>query len=136
MAQTPDLRTILRRKQVEAETGYSRSTIYLRIAQRLWPRPVSLGPRAVGWPASEVIALNSARISCKSDHVASEGSRVASAFSGNCIIRINQMSVGNYNSRAWAKPAQGGGLGLKGTVLESARTRRALESMVSILQVP
>lgn len=59
--------TIFRRKQVQIESGYSRSTIYLRIAQGLWPRPVRLGPRAVGWPAREVSALNAARISGKSD---------------------------------------------------------------------
>ena len=59
--------TILRRKQLEALTGYARSTIYLRIAQGLWPRPVSLGARAVGWPAAEVAALNAARIAGKSD---------------------------------------------------------------------
>ncbi len=50
----PTTLTILRRKQVEAECGYSRSTIYLRITQGLWTRPISLGPRAVGWPASVV----------------------------------------------------------------------------------
>ena len=66
--QPPSPLTILRRKQVEAESGYSRSTIYLRIAQGLWPKPVSLGARAVGWPAGEVTALNAARISGKSDH--------------------------------------------------------------------
>lgn len=60
--------TILRRRQVEAESGYSRSTIYLRIAQGLWPRAISLGARAVGWPASEVSALNSARIAGLSDN--------------------------------------------------------------------
>ena len=59
--------TILRRKQVESESGYSRSTIYLRITQGLWTRPVSLGPRAVGWPAGEVAALNAARIAGKTD---------------------------------------------------------------------
>lgn len=59
--------TILRRKQVEAETGYSRSTIYLRIAQGLFVKPVSLGARAVGFPAGEVIALNAARIAGKTD---------------------------------------------------------------------
>ena len=59
--------TILRRKQVEAETGFSRSTIYLRITQGLWPRPVTLGPRSVGWPAHEVEALISARIAGKTD---------------------------------------------------------------------
>lgn len=58
---------IIRRKQVEARTGYSRSTIYLRISQGLWPKPVRLGPRAVGWPAEEVQALNAARIAGQSD---------------------------------------------------------------------
>ncbi len=59
--------TILRRKQVESLTGYSRSTIYLRISQGLFVRPVSLGARAVGFPAGEVDALNAARIAGKSE---------------------------------------------------------------------
>ena len=59
--------TLLRLPSVKAESGYSRSTIYLRIAQGLWTRPVSLGPRCVAWPAVEVAALNAARISGKSD---------------------------------------------------------------------
>ena len=67
MTQHSSVTTILRRKRVEVETGYSRSTIYLRISQGLWPRPVSLGARAVGWPASEVAALNAARIAGKGD---------------------------------------------------------------------
>ena len=68
MAQFPNSTlAILRRKQVQAESGYSRSTIYLRIAQGLWPKPVSLGARAVGWPAGEVSAVNAARIAGKSD---------------------------------------------------------------------
>ena len=60
--------TILRRNQVEAETGYSRSTIYLRITQGLFIKPVSLGARAVGFPAGEISALNAARIAGKSDN--------------------------------------------------------------------
>lgn len=59
--------TILRLPSVKTESGYSRSTIYLRITQGLWPKPVSLGARAVGWPAHEVGALNAARIAGKSD---------------------------------------------------------------------
>ena len=51
----------------EAETGYSRSTIYLRISQGLFVRPVSLGARAVGFPAGEVAALNTAAHRGKSD---------------------------------------------------------------------
>ena len=59
--------TIWRRKQVQNESGLSRSTVYLRITQGLWTKPVNLGPRAVGWPAHEVTALNAARIAGKSD---------------------------------------------------------------------
>lgn len=58
---------ILRLPAVKAESGASRSTIYLRIQQGLWPKPVRLGPRSVGWPAGEVAAINDARISGKSD---------------------------------------------------------------------
>lgn len=58
---------ILRRKQVEALTGYARSTIYQRITQGLFVRPVSLGARAVGFPASDVEALNAARISGRTE---------------------------------------------------------------------
>lgn len=53
---------ILRLPAVKAQSGASRSTIYLRIQQGLWPKPVKLGPRSVGWPATEVSALNAARI--------------------------------------------------------------------------
>lgn len=59
--------TILRLRQVQAACGYSRSTLYLRMAQRLWPRPVGLGARAVGWPAGEVAEMNAARIASRTD---------------------------------------------------------------------
>ena len=59
--------TIHRLPAVKAQSGYSRSTIYLRINQGLWPKQISLGPRAIGWPANEVAALNAARISGKTD---------------------------------------------------------------------
>jgi len=60
-------KTILRLPAVKSESGLSRSTLYLRITQGLWTKPISLGGRSVGWPASEVIALNSARIAGKTD---------------------------------------------------------------------
>jgi prophage regulatory protein len=53
---------IIRRKQVEARTGLSRSTIYLRVARGEFPAPVSLGVRAVGWVASDVDAWIAGRI--------------------------------------------------------------------------
>jgi prophage regulatory protein len=58
---------ILRLPAVKAGSGLSRSTVYERIKHGLWTRPVSLGPRAVGWPESELSALNAARIAGKDD---------------------------------------------------------------------
>jgi prophage regulatory protein len=58
---------ILRPPAVKLATGLSRSTLYLRIAQGVFTHPVSLGGRAVGWPANEVAALNAARIAGKPD---------------------------------------------------------------------
>ncbi len=59
--------TILRLPAVLADTGLSRSTIYLRIAQGEFTHPVSLGARAVGWPAHEVTAINGARIAGRTE---------------------------------------------------------------------
>ena len=45
---------ILRLPEVQRRTGLSRSTIYVRLDQGRFPKPVSLGARAVGWIESEV----------------------------------------------------------------------------------
>ena len=45
---------IIRFHQVQARTGLSRSTIYRRLAGGSFPKPLSLGARAVGWIESEV----------------------------------------------------------------------------------
>lgn len=58
---------ILRLPAVKSESGQSRSTLYLRIAQGLWTKPVSLGGRTVGWPATEISVLLAARIAGKTD---------------------------------------------------------------------
>ncbi|MFC0572663.1 helix-turn-helix transcriptional regulator [Paraburkholderia solisilvae] len=49
--------TILRRKQVEAVTGLSRSTIYARIRNKTFPPAIQLGPRSVGWRAGDIDAF-------------------------------------------------------------------------------
>ena len=46
--------TILRLPLVKARTGLSRSTIYVRVAEGTFPKPVSLGSRAVGWIEDEI----------------------------------------------------------------------------------
>lgn len=59
--------SIIRRKQVEERTGLSRSTIYNRIQEGTFPRPVSLGARAVGWLETEVDAWIVARLESRND---------------------------------------------------------------------
>ena len=45
---------ILRRTQVQARTGISRSGIYQKMADGEFPPSISLGPRAVGWLESSI----------------------------------------------------------------------------------
>ena len=59
--------TILRLPFVLNERGRSRSAHYLDIQQGLFTQPVHIGLRAVGWPSSEVAAINAARIAGKSN---------------------------------------------------------------------
>ena len=58
---------IWRLPKVKAQTGHSRSTIYLQIQEGEFVPPVRLGKRSVGWPAHEIDAINAARIAGKSD---------------------------------------------------------------------
>ena len=48
--------SILRLPAVKTRTGLSRSTIYLRISEGNFPKPISLGGRAVGWVESDIQA--------------------------------------------------------------------------------
>lgn len=48
-------------------SGLPRSTRSLHISQGLWPSPISIGGRAVGWISTEVDAVISARIAGKPD---------------------------------------------------------------------
>ena len=62
-AQIQNALTILRRKQVEARTGLSRSSIYAKLRHNpkrpgdydpTFPKPVSVGAKAVGWIEAEL----------------------------------------------------------------------------------
>ena len=63
----------LRRKQVETRIGLSRSTIYQYIKDDVFPKPVPLGPRAVGWLESDVSEWIAGRVK-----IARDGGRQAS----------------------------------------------------------
>jgi prophage regulatory protein len=57
--------SILRLPAVKTRTGLSRSTIYLRVSQGTFPRPVSLGGRAVGWVEAEIQSWLAERIAAR-----------------------------------------------------------------------
>lgn len=70
-AQLKTALTILRRKQVEAYTGLSRSGIYAKLTLNpkrpgdydpTFPKPVKIGIRAVGWVEAEVEAWVAAQV--------------------------------------------------------------------------
>lgn len=53
---------VLRLPQVTAQTGLSRSTIYLQIKQGSFPQQILLGRRAVGWLEADVEAWLGRRV--------------------------------------------------------------------------
>ncbi len=46
--------TILRLPTVKNRTGLSRSSIYLKISQDVFPRQIKIGARQAGWIESEI----------------------------------------------------------------------------------
>ncbi|MBF0131161.1 MAG: AlpA family phage regulatory protein [Magnetococcales bacterium] len=52
---------ILRRPAVSEITGLSRSTLHDYVRKGIFPVPVKLGPRNVGWKASQVSAWINSR---------------------------------------------------------------------------
>lgn len=53
---------VLRLPVVLERTGYSRSRLYARISEGLFPRPIALGRRIAAWPEHEVEAVIAAHI--------------------------------------------------------------------------
>ena len=47
---------IIRRHHVQAVTGLSRASIYLRVKKGTFPKPIQIGPRAVGWRVADIEA--------------------------------------------------------------------------------
>lgn len=59
------MKKLLRKKDVLAATGFKSSTLYKYISEGRFPKPVSLGERAVAWVESEVEAWIEARVSTR-----------------------------------------------------------------------
>lgn len=64
------MESILRLPEVLVRTGLSRSTLYRRVDEGTFPAPINLGPRAVGWPESEVQVWIEQRIAESRERVA------------------------------------------------------------------
>jgi len=54
MTDTLEELAILRLTEVKRLTGLGRSSIYQMMKEGIFPRAVSLGPRAIGWRAGEI----------------------------------------------------------------------------------
>ena len=56
------MQNIIKLPQVKVLTALSRSSIYLKMSQDEFPKPISLGARSVGWIESEIQEWITARI--------------------------------------------------------------------------
>jgi len=83
------MHTILRLPDVKRSTGLSRSTIYLRIAQGTFPKPVSLGGRAVGWLEAEVQQWLQRRIEASRN----ESSGAGQLWGHHAIFELKPMTI-------------------------------------------
>ena len=66
---------ILRWRAVCVARGCSRSKLYADIKAGLFPPPVQLGLRAVGWPETDILAEQQARIAERDGLIAKRAAR-------------------------------------------------------------
>jgi prophage regulatory protein len=94
---------ILRIAAVKGKTGNkSHASIYNAIREGLFTKSVKIGERAVGWPESEVDAINAARISGKTETEIKElvqrlhlkRTELANVFEEQLLQRTAASSVG------------------------------------------
>ena len=53
------IKKIYRLQEVMTLTGLSRSSIYLRMSTKEFPKPIKIGRRAVGWTEDSIITWQS-----------------------------------------------------------------------------
>lgn len=75
-ANIQDALVILRRKQVEARTGLSRSSIYAGISAGTFPAPIALGEKSVGWLKHEIGDWIAAKVAARSRSAAERNQSV------------------------------------------------------------
>lgn len=58
---------VIRMAQVIELTGLSRATIYRHMDKDIFPRPIRLGERSVGWIEEEVLAWLASRVQVRDE---------------------------------------------------------------------
>lgn len=73
----PVAAAVLRLRDVQAMTGRKRSSIYEDIAAGRLPRPLRIGPRAVGWLRADIEHWQASRIAARDAEIAARDSKAA-----------------------------------------------------------
>ena len=60
-------RRVHRRPEVSGRTGLGKSSLYANVQNGTFSRPINLGPRAVGWIESEIVAWIEEHVAATSD---------------------------------------------------------------------
>lgn len=64
---------LIRRKEVQAKTGFGASSIYAEMAKGNFPKPIQISERRVAWLESEIDAWIAERIASRTSIVTMEG---------------------------------------------------------------
>ncbi|RKG46443.1 AlpA family transcriptional regulator [Acinetobacter cumulans] len=64
---------LIRRKEVQAKTGFGASSIYAEMAKGNFPKPIQISERRVAWLESEIDAWIAERIASRTSIAKMEG---------------------------------------------------------------
>jgi prophage regulatory protein len=99
--------SVLRLRTVLERTGCSRSGLYARIPDGLFPRPIALGARAAAWPKHDIDAVLAAMIRGATDEEMRTLVSDILARRSNFSLRANPRALATTNvSAAQQTPAR------------------------------
>jgi prophage regulatory protein len=90
----------LRLPDVQETFGVSRSSIYKLISEGLFPKPIPIGSRSVGWLANEVETIFSAKIDGKTNE---EIKNLVENFHTSFSKRSSSLNPNNFKNLVLAR---------------------------------
>ena len=90
----------LRLPDVQKTFGVSRSSIYKLISEGLFPKPIPIGSRSVGWLANEVETIFSAKIDGKTNE---EIKNLVENFHTSFSKRSSSLNPNNFKNLVLAR---------------------------------